>query len=405
MSKHRLLLVNPSEREILECAGDRPPLGLAYTAANTIKHSYPTRIIDLNHQSVGDMFRLVADFEPTHIGIGFTTPLAYQGMNLASRLSEETDAILIAGGAHPSALPKSLEQYFDVVIKGEGEQATLEVLSQDIRGIHRSRLIPDIDVLPLPARYLLDMDNYGVEQNGQRTATLITSRGCYGKCGYCSKQVFGGSVRMLSPERVEREVRQLVEQYGYNSLYFLDDTFTASKDRVVDIADRISKFDLTYRITTRADSIDEMTLQVLRNSGLSMISLGIEHADNEVLEHSNKGMTIEQNRKIIRAAREMGIYVKGFFILNLPGATKETALRTVEFGQTECDSADYYPLTLYPGTKFWQNPNRFGITKLSESFDFTQAGKEQKTTGDFNAVTDSMTLDELLEVMETIKDD
>jgi len=239
----------------------------------------------------------------------------------------------------------------------------------------KAKLIENINELPLPARDLLDMKNYNLMQDGKRTATLITSRGCTGVCAYCSRKSLGNKFRANTPRKVIQEIKRLME-YGYESFYFLDDMFTYDNERAEEIADLIIKegLNITFRITTRADTVDYDLLKKLKSAGLVMLSIGIEHADNEVLKKSLKNMTIEQNEQVIDWCNELCIEVKGFFILNLPGATEKTICKTLDFAKRKgLKYADFYMLTAFPGSSLWNFPDKFGMRLLDDNFHFFQA--------------------------------
>ncbi|MBU3957459.1 MAG: hypothetical protein KKB25_00105, partial [Nanoarchaeota archaeon] len=56
------------------------------------------------------------------------------------------------------------------------------------------------------------------------------------------------------------------------------------------------------------------------------------------------------------------ILVNGCFIFGLPSDTKETMRKTLEFAkQLNCDTAQFYPLMVYPGTAAydWAKKNGF----------------------------------------------
>ena len=100
------------------------------------------------------------------------------------------------GGPHPSALPReTLLEFpvFDIAIKGEGEEVLLELLSdrklEDIKGIAykegndvlltpQKERLKTLDILPIPAFDLFDLDYYRKNNNGKLLLMLESSRGC-----------------------------------------------------------------------------------------------------------------------------------------------------------------------------------------------------------------------------------
>lgn len=368
-------LVNPSERAILDNAGDRIPIGLLSIAGNLREKGFDVDVYDLNHTKETKLFEAVNKDRNAVIGISvYTSPGYKEAVRLAKQLKGK--GRLIAGGHHATAIPESLTEHFDAVIKGEGENSFPMAMSLDgvIKGV-----LPELSELPIPALDLLDMKNYGVEQSG-RTATLITSRGCPYSCAFCGKME--KKVRYEPIQKVRTQMSQL-KNLGFDSLYFLDDVFTLERKRMQQITDWAKIIDMPFRVTTRANLIDERKLDILKKNGCEWLSMGIESGNNKVLENSNKGLTTQQNANAVKWAGERGIKVKGFFIIGLPGETEFTANQTKYFARKlrkkGLTKADFYYLTPFPGTPIWNNPEKFGIEITN--FDYTKylaAGKGAK---------------------------
>ena len=61
------------------------------------------------------------------------------------------------------------------------------------------------------------------------------------------------------------------------------------------------------------------------------------------------------------ATKKIGLLVNGCFILGLPGDTKETIGETIEFAkELNPDTAQFYPLMVYPGTEAYEWAKRSG---------------------------------------------
>ena len=178
-----LYLVNPSEKRILDNAGDRIPIGLLNIAATTEKHGIETRVFDLNHTSPAKLFKAVEEDNKAVVGISvYTSPIYPEALQLAHRLRPH--AKLIAGGHHATAMPESLIEHFDSVVVGEGEQAIFSAIYNDLIV---SRMSPKLTEIPIPDFSKVDLKNYGTDQSGKRAGTMISARGCYGNCAFCGK--------------------------------------------------------------------------------------------------------------------------------------------------------------------------------------------------------------------------
>lgn len=355
----KVVLISPPEQHILMEAGDRPYLGLLYLAGSLKRNNHQVIISDLNHDSYNDLNKKLVGVD--FIGMITFTPYFEWINNFSQHLKQNyPQTKLIAGGPHATVEPNSL-RYFDYVVCGEGEKAIVDIVEGKVRDrIIRYDYEENLDNLPQP------YDNvnyeYGVWQEGRRTATLMTSRSCPYNCCFCTKGILG-KYRMHSVDRVIKEIKQVVD-LGYDSIYFLDDNFTFDKQRAIEIARRIvdEGIKITFRVMSRTDQVDEELIIELKKAGLRSISFGLEHFDDNVLRMINKGETVKSHLNAIEIAKKFSLKIRGSFIVNLPGATKQTIYKTLEMAkELDIDYCDWYPLIAYPGTPLWNNPEEFNV--------------------------------------------
>ena len=161
-------------------------------------------------------------------------------------------------------------------------------------------------------------------------------------------------------------MKVLHDKWGKRGFYFADDIFSKDKKRTIELCESIARHfnpeEITIRLTTRADLLDEEILIAMKKCGVDIISLGCESGNDEILRAIHKGMTVQQNKDCIELCHKHSIKVKGFFIIGLPGETEQTIKNTVQFVKdAKIDFADFYPLTPYPGTQIWNKPERYGL--------------------------------------------
>ena len=182
------------------------------------------------------------------------------------------DSKLIVGGPHATCMPESLVPYFDVVVKGEGEQTILDVVkdyqhARNLPSIYVGRTVEDLDSLPFPARHLVPIHKYHRIVGGERSVGVITARGCPMSCCFCSK-VWGKTVRFRSAENVLAEIKEVVGKYGIKGVSFRDDTFTLNKTRLYQMLRGLQFLDVKWRCITRVDQVDERTLMAMKDAGM-----------------------------------------------------------------------------------------------------------------------------------------
>jgi anaerobic magnesium-protoporphyrin IX monomethyl ester cyclase len=318
-------------------------------------------------------------------------------------------ALVVAGGPLPSCDPAAFTGDFDLVVKGEGEQAILDIVESQEQGkgydnipgvvykkdgiaVFNSARQPNInlDAAAFPARDLFPNEkyvDYYRQKTGYATTSIMTSRGCPFSCEFCSNAVFGVSYRERSAASVVDEVEQALT-FGYNRIHFGDDVFTLRKERVMQVCEEIMRRRLKFRweCLGRVDSIDKELVDAMKAAGCDRIFFGIESADDSVLKLMNKKITVARARAAVETARDAGIRTGGFFILCYPGETDDTVLKTLRFATSL--PLDYLSFTMpypLPGTALyervkdrvtreWDSQKR-GITDHTLTFDadFSQA--------------------------------
>jgi radical SAM superfamily enzyme YgiQ (UPF0313 family) len=366
-----IYLINPSEKGILDNCGDRIPHGLISIASYLNTKGYNTKVWDFNHSNRGDFINSFIEDKPFMTGISvYTSPLYEEAVKIAEFLKGHTK--LVAGGYHATAMPETLTKSFNAVIKGEGEYGMLEAITKD--GIITAEK-PDIDILPPEDYSLIDISKYGIGK--KRQGTIITSRGCPYSCSFCFNM--SKKVRKKPINHVRKELDDLMAG-GFRSVYFLDDVFTIDKDRMNRITDYCK---VPFRVTTRANLINEEKMRILSKNGCEWLSLGIESGNDGILKQNNKGMTTADNLNAVRLAYEYGIKTKGFFIIGLSGETENTAWDTLNFSmelrENGLTDADFYYLTPFPGTPIWNNAHFYNIDIVSKDFTkYLQAGNGAK---------------------------
>ena len=399
-----LLILPPLMVQEREQYGVTPPLGLAYLAAVLEKNGYEVGLLDCivegydNHVRQDGYFHIGLDwhaierrvriFAPDVVGISCIFSLMFpEALKVAEIVKGiDTNIKVVMGGAHPSSLPYAVlkNENVDFITIGESEITLLELvrcIEQNDTGLSaidglgykmdgvaalnpKTRFIENIDEIPFPARHLLPMEKYykaGESHGGlkrDRYASVITSRGCPGNCIYCSiHTIWGTRWRARSPDNVLDEIEHLVNDYGVEEIHFEDDNLTFDRERAKMIFHGIIDRGLDITWTTPNGlavwTLDEEILKLMKISGCYQINLGIESGNEEVLRKViRKPFKLEKVREIVKKIGELGIWSHGFFILGMPGETKQTIMDTIDFATNlNLDSASFFVATPYPGTK------------------------------------------------------
>ncbi len=381
-----------------------PPLGIASIAAVLEESGYKVNIYDceVTGFSYNNLIQLIRRKKPKIIGVSTLTVMIHRSLK-AARILKSTfpDIPIVFGGPHATIFPEITlkeKNFVDFVVIGEGEYTTLELLQEleksnpnfsKIRGIgykengrvnfnERRPYIKNIDELPLPARHLLPIELYEPSKRVVKkppATHAVVSRGCPFRCTFCSKAIWGQTVRERSPEKVLEELIYLKEKYKINDVIFADDTFTINKKRVLRICELIreNKLDMYWSCLTRADKIDKELLVKMRDNGCHQIAYGVESGNQEILDIMKKDITLNQIRYAFNLTHKVGIETRGFFMFGLPGETRERSAKTLNFiKELDPDYANIYIYSPYPGTELFEIAQEMGTIK---NFNWSQFDK------------------------------
>jgi len=180
---------------------------------------------------------------------------------------------------------------------------------------------------------------------------VVTSLGCPYHCGFCTAGAFGYKVR--SVDNALAELRAAA-RLGVREILFQDPTFTISTKRVVDICRGMIEagLDLTWSCNADLHALDEDKMSWMKRAGCHTVSVGIESGSDEMLKEYSKPITVEEIREKVARLNAHRIKVLGYFILGLPGETRESAERTIALARSlKLDIASFSVATPDLGTK------------------------------------------------------
>jgi len=283
------------------------------------------------------------------------------------------DKPVILGGWHPSLLPDQTlaAEYVDLVVKGQGEDALLELMQaieqgDDFRGIagvgykedgqvrfNTPRTLKPLADMPPKAYHLADFDAYE-KMCGRRWAMYTSSLACPYSCGYCTNEgVYGRKWNALPAEQVAEETCDLVTRYGLELLWIVDDNFLVDRERAIGIAEGIVRRGVRFNWSVQASTnlVGRMTheeLLLLRRAGLTQVAQGADSGSPKVLHLMNKDF--QKIDTIYTAADKLsqaGIRPSFNMIFGFPGEREKERRESVALIMDICRR--------YPGAEFWTN--------------------------------------------------
>jgi radical SAM superfamily enzyme YgiQ (UPF0313 family) len=347
-------------------------LGPLYVAASLRDKNVKVNIADLRDGCASD----ILDYGRYDIyGFTATSPEYPNARDMAYLVKEKYEkATTVIGGPHATIMPEECVKDFDAVIAGEGEESIFKVID-GARGIINSNLINPIDDIPFPARDLVPMDGafskeiypgyrYG---EGPKGTSLITSRGCPYSCSFCSN--VDRKIRYRSPENVVAEVKHIINRHKCRHFRMVDDNFTLNKQRLMKICEMLKPLKIHYRGHTRSMLMDEDMAEALKESGCEEMALGVEVADDYILEKLNKREKVEDHLKAIECIKKAGLRAKVYLMCATPFFNWDTVEKQKEFMmKAKPDRWSLWTFVPFPSCDIYRNPDKYGVRILEKDY-------------------------------------
>ena len=203
----------------------------------------------------------------------------------------------------------------------------------------------------------LKIENYNIPFLLHPYVSFYTSRGCPALCTFCHwpQTLSGHAWRVRSTDNVVAEFTQAMKLFPRaKEFFFDDDTFNIRKDRVLDVCSKLKPLGFHWSANARTHT-DYDTLKGMANAGCRLLIVGFESGDAQILKNIKKGTTPEMGLNFMRNCKKVGITVHADFIIGLPGETKETIAKTIDYAkELDADTVQVSVAHAYPGTELYE---------------------------------------------------
>ena len=362
----------------------QPSLGLGYLAAR-IMDSHEVEILDCIKEKMDlPAFRkYVKDTKPDLVGFQtytFDIPFVREAIEAVKEIDPQIKTLV--GGPHPSSVPERVFEDFksvDAGFRGEAEIGFKQYVDgappETIPGliyrengqvrINEPRFADDLDELGMPAWELIKPENYPESQHGfffQKfpIAPIMLTRGCPYKCTFCAANLVSSRKhRRRSVESVMGEINYLYHDRGIREFHIIDDNFSMNRKYVMEFLNALKDADLDISWATpngvRMNTLSEEMLALMKETGLYLITLGIESGSDRILQLMRKDLTVAETRRYVEMIDRAGIDIAGFFILGFPTETPEEMMKTIKLSlELPLIRANYPTYLPFPGTECYQ---------------------------------------------------
>jgi len=338
-----------------------------------------------DHPVWQELLEILNKHKPDLVGVSLLSPEVAAARKIAQVVKAwRPQCWVVWGGNHPTFLPGESLAYpeVDLVVRGEGEYALLEICQSLAKGqtdlkliegislkhqgeiVHNPDrpLIENLDELPFPARHrLLFYDRFDHKNLG----CMITARGCPWRCAFCSSRIFWHKrVRFRSTENVVAELRHLQGSHGISYMMLWDDSFSINRDIVLRFcrAAMDHGIKILWRASTRADLVTEELLHWMKRAGCTKLEIGVETGSPRMQRLIRKDI---DNADVVRAfklLRKEHIPAGAFFMAGFPEETTEDLQQTFALMKSiPCQEIAFNIFDPMPGSELLDTCKRLGV--------------------------------------------
>jgi radical SAM superfamily enzyme YgiQ (UPF0313 family) len=361
------------------------PIWLAYATGVLEQDGFQVKLVDAPAAGydLHMVLELADDLQPALTLIETSTPSIFNDLEVAEAIKHQCPrTFMLLVGPHVTALPEETLNHksaVDAVARGEYDH-TVRDLARELEGggdldsvegisyrsvdgtiVHNPdrELIQDLDAIPFVSEVYkrhLRIEDYSYSIALHPQVTIVTGRGCPYKCTFClwPQTITGSHYRLRSIANVVEEFEFIADELPQvNDIFIEDDTFTVDQERCISFAKELLQTGRKQCFTANSRAnVTYETLEWLGKAGLRLLCVGFESGDQEVLNAMRKGIRVEQFYRFREDAQRAGVLIHGCFMAGNQGETRESLAKTMKLAkQLNPDTAQFYPLMVYPGTE------------------------------------------------------
>jgi len=344
------------------------PLSLLYASIGIVKAGYDVKIFDQRLFGNDWQRALAALITPDTLAVGISvmsgTPIS-NAIAIGRFVKSITPSInIVWGGPHANFYPEAIlrdEWSCDYVVSGYAsvtfhqmidciaEQRTPEGImgiswrsadGQIVTNAQNDTAFEFVEYRDIPYHLIDDYTPYGQLDDGKVIFSMYSAVGCPYQCTFCSSPAQYSNIKgkkwvPLDVNQVVDHVQHVVETYGANYIYFIDDDSFPNLKHVEGIIDEIVRRGLQVGLGFRGARINEIKrmsdefLDKLSAAGTDIMHIGAECGSDRILAMLKKNCTVadilECNRKLARHPQIKAAYN---FIMGVPTETLDELKKT-----------------------------------------------------------------------------
>ncbi len=246
------------------------------------------------------------------------------------------------------ALTEGVENYFDKIFIGYGEEKIAGLLGKRIERLSHPPLFYLFSLGPFWLRYKI----FGV---------LFTQRGCPMRCTFCQTPAFCPKPYTIPLEAIA-EVLQYYRKVGVREVVILDENFATFKSHTERVVELMNRYGFYFTAMLRAD----WTLKYIDDwvrEGFMAALIGVESLSPKILKEINKREEVEAVIEFTERMHRYHRWVLGYYMIGFEDDTEESIKEDLNrLYKIGIDFHQLCILTPLPRTPLWYEIDRkYGI--------------------------------------------
>jgi radical SAM superfamily enzyme YgiQ (UPF0313 family) len=108
----------------------------------------------------------------------------------------------------------------------------------------------------------------------------------------------------------------------------------------------------------------------MKEAGCRLLIVGYESGDAQILKNIKKGATIDMAERFTANCKKLGLVIHGDFIVGLPGETRESIRKTIDFAKKlDNETIQVSIAHPYPGTEFYEYAKKNDLISIGNIVD------------------------------------
>lgn len=205
---------------------------------------------------------------------------------------------------------------------------------------------------------------------------FVPHLGCPHACIFCNQRKISGEQKNVRAEDVRKTIEYYLDNFKDDNklveVAFFGGSFTAIdielQKELLETANEYIQKGLVngIRISTRPDAINKNILKMLKKYNVKTIELGVQSANNYILQKAERGHTFEDVKKASKLINKYGFILGHQMMIGLPESTTIDEIDTAKaLIKLKPKIVRIYPVLVIKGTKLEEEYNNRNYEPLS----------------------------------------